>query len=88
MLCARHLKKTYPEMAGVSIYGGAPGYGYSNWSNTSSYGLQMDPRDDNATLEFIHDTSLLMQLNHVLEYTSAFSRKRRGDLFRSTWHES
>lgn len=61
LLCARHLKKTYPEMAGVSIYGGAPGYGYSNWSNTSSYGLQMDPRDDNATLELIHDTSLLMQ---------------------------
>ena len=61
MLCVRHLKKTYPEMAGVSIYGGAPGYGYSDWSNASSYGLQMDPRDDNATLEFIHDTSLLMQ---------------------------
>jgi hypothetical protein len=50
------LKQTYPELAGVSMYGGDPGFGW----NGTAWGQQMDPAADNATLTLIHGISLLM----------------------------
>ena len=50
------LKKNYPELAGVSMYGGSPGFGW----NGTAWGMQIDPAADNATLTLIHDISMLM----------------------------
>jgi hypothetical protein len=50
------LKKNYSELAGVSMYGGSPGFGW----NGTAWGQQIDPAADNATLTLIHDISLLM----------------------------
>ncbi len=50
------LKTKYPERAGVSMYGGQPGYGW----NGTAFGVQMAAEEDQATITLMHDISMMM----------------------------